>query len=81
MKYKIGDIIKHKNHFLQVVNSKGCGLCFFNWKNYPYDNEQEQRMYYRTFLYKCAIFDEKCNIAFKEISEIEYLILKGDKND
>lgn len=77
MKFKIGEVFKYKKHFLQVVNDGGCELCFFNWRNYPYDNEQDSRMCYRTFLYECAIFNEMYNVVFKEISEIEYLILKG----
>ncbi|MFR4518472.1 MAG: hypothetical protein ACLT40_00735 [Fusobacterium sp.] len=81
MKHKVGKLLKYKNHFLQVIESLGCKSCFFYYKNYPYQNKENTKQCYRTNYYECSIYSENYAIYFRELSEIEYLILKGDKHD
>lgn len=54
---------------------------FFYYKNYPYQNKENTKQCHRTNYYECSIYSENYAIYFRELSEIEYLILKGDKHD
>lgn len=77
-----GEIIKFENHYLKVKKFEGvgnaCNYCFF------------KHLKYCNLLLTCSIYtipDEYGNqelgyeVVFEEISEIEALILLGDKDE
>lgn len=81
LELKIGEVIKFEENYLIARESYDCKNCFFYYKNYPYQNKENTKQCYRTNYYECSIYSENYAIYFRELSEIEYLILKGEKND
>lgn len=83
MEYKAGQVFKYKKKYLLVTEGKECFRCFFDYENYPYkEQEKKNKLCYRKKIY-CGSRSrlDNTDVYYKEISEIEYLILKGDKND
>lgn len=69
---EVGDIIEYQNKYLLVKTQKDCKGCFF-------DCERTDRCNKSSDFGSCYLKEE--TIIFKEISEIEKLILEGsDKN-
>lgn len=84
MKYKVGQVFKHKNSYILVTEGRECLKCFFDYVNYPYiEEEKKNKMCYRKNL-TCSSRSrlDKTDVYYKEITGIEYLFLKGsDKNE
>lgn len=79
MEYKVGETFKHKGSYVLVTEGRECLKCFFDYINYPYiEQEKKNKMCYRKIL-TCSSSSRSDNtdVYYKEISEIEYLILKG----
>lgn len=83
MKYKAGQVFKYKKSYILVAEGKECLKCFFDYVNYPYiAEEKKNKMCYRKNL-TCSSrsrLDNK-DVYYKEITEIEYLMLKGKENE
>lgn len=71
---EIGDIIKFENHLLLITAQKNCKGCFFDCPEIDYCNKIKSGLFY-----SCHLTEE--TIIFKEISEIEKLILEGSVNN
>ena len=81
MEYKIGDVFEHKGHYLIVKEGSLCGDCFFSFKNYPLKMSKQKWCARPKGIY-CSLNSriDYRNAYYKEITEIEYLMLKGEKN-
>lgn len=83
MEHKVGKTFKYKNSYILVSEGIECLKCFFDYVNYPYiAEEKKNKMCYRKNL-TCSSrsrLDNK-DVYYKEITEIEYLMLKGKKNE
>lgn len=80
MNYKVGNIFKHKKHYLIVKKGTSCSNCFFVYEKYPYTADvKETKICYRPKSVKCSSIsrDDYTDVYYEEISEIEVLILKG----
>ena len=81
--YKIGAIIKYKNHFLRVEEENKCQKCFFNKKKCS-DETIISSICIRPIneIPSCSCFARLDNkeIIYKRLLEIEELILKGSDN-
>lgn len=69
---EVGDIIEYQNKFLLVKAQKNCQGCFFDCPETDGCNKSD-------IFYSCHLTEE--TIIFKEISEIEKLILEGSDNN
>lgn len=65
----IGEIFKYKDSYLRAVELTGhsCSDCYF-----AYSTECDNA--------PCGTFDSS-NVMFQKLSEIEALVLQGDKNE
>lgn len=83
MEYKVGEVFKHKESYVLVEEGNSCENCFFNFEDYPYvDLIKKDKVCYRKNL-TCSSRSrlDKTDVYYKEITEIEYLMLKGKKNE
>lgn len=71
---EVGDIIEYQNKYLLITAQKNCKGCFFDCPEIDYCNKIKSGLFY-----SCHLTEE--TIIFKEISEIEKLILQGDDNE
>ncbi|MFR4518468.1 MAG: hypothetical protein ACLT40_00715 [Fusobacterium sp.] len=81
MEYKVGEVFKHKESYVLVEEGNSCENCFFNFEDYPYvDLKKKDKVCYRKNLFcEDEVRLDRTNVCYKEISEIEFLILKGEK--
>lgn len=83
MEYKVGEVFKHKESYVLVEEGNSCENCFFNFEDYPYvDLKKKDKVCYRKNL-TCSSRSrlDNTDVYYKEITEIEYLMLKGKKNE
>ena len=67
---KVGEIIKYKDVWLKAIEHESCNKCFFKSEN-CFKTLKEIH---------CRCYSDNA-ISFEEISEIEALVLQGDKNE